>query len=187
MNTTRHALFLPVSREAKFDGKTAIDTFFWRMGDLIQAAVIFAGMRWFAVDAFDFATLNLLLALGWIALAYGIGRRYATLAKTTVLNVAPEVRHGIPDLSLPPGDVVRCHIDIDTFADADPGDVLALRAQQADGSPLPPWLIFDPERRRFAGVVPDQPGREWWIELIASDVDGSEVRLRFVIRCDPAA
>ena len=37
MNTTRHALFLPVDRDAKYEGKTAIDTFFWRVGDLIQA------------------------------------------------------------------------------------------------------------------------------------------------------
>jgi AAA family ATP:ADP antiporter len=187
MNTTRQALFLPVSREAKYDGKTAIDTFFWRLGDLIQAGVIFGGMRWFAADAFDFATLNLVLAVGWIALAYWIGRRYAGLARTTVLNVAPEVRHSIPDLRLPPGDVVHCYIDVDTFADADPGDVLALKARQADGRPLPGWLIFDPERRRFAGVVPDHPDQVWLIEVIASDVDGSEVSCRFTIRCDPAA
>ncbi len=37
MNTTRQALFLPVDRDSKYDGKTAIDTFFWRFGDLIQA------------------------------------------------------------------------------------------------------------------------------------------------------
>jgi AAA family ATP:ADP antiporter len=30
MNTTRHALFLPVDRDAKYEGKTAIDSFFWR-------------------------------------------------------------------------------------------------------------------------------------------------------------
>ena len=32
-NTVRHALFLPTSREAKYKAKTAIDTFFWRLGD----------------------------------------------------------------------------------------------------------------------------------------------------------
>ena len=37
MNTTRQALFLPVDRDSKYDGKTAIDTFFCRFGDLIQA------------------------------------------------------------------------------------------------------------------------------------------------------
>jgi AAA family ATP:ADP antiporter len=37
-NTARHALFLPTSREAKYKGKQLIDTFFWRAGDVIQAA-----------------------------------------------------------------------------------------------------------------------------------------------------
>ena len=37
MNTTRQALFLPVDRDSKYDGKMAIDTFFWRFGDLVQA------------------------------------------------------------------------------------------------------------------------------------------------------
>ena len=30
MNTTRQALFLPVDRDSKYEGKMAIDTFFWR-------------------------------------------------------------------------------------------------------------------------------------------------------------
>ena len=42
-NTTRHALFLPTSREAKYKAKQAIDSFFWRAGDLLQAGVVFVG------------------------------------------------------------------------------------------------------------------------------------------------
>ena len=63
MNTTRHALFLPVDRDAKYEGKTAIDTFFWRVGDLIQAGVVFAGLHWLDWTAANFALLNLALAL----------------------------------------------------------------------------------------------------------------------------
>ena len=38
---------VPASRpDAKYEGKTAIDTFFWRIGDLIQAGVVFAGLHW---------------------------------------------------------------------------------------------------------------------------------------------
>ena len=37
------------SRDAKYEGKTAIDTFFWRFGDLIQAGVVFAGLNWLAL------------------------------------------------------------------------------------------------------------------------------------------
>ena len=42
-NTTRHALFLPTSREAKYKAKQAIDSFFVRAGDLLQAGVVFVG------------------------------------------------------------------------------------------------------------------------------------------------
>jgi AAA family ATP:ADP antiporter len=69
MNTTRQALFLPVSRDAKYEGKTAIDTFFWRFGDLIQAAVVFAGLHWLQWSTSQFAMLNLVLALVWLGLA----------------------------------------------------------------------------------------------------------------------
>ena len=76
MNTTRHALFLPVDRDAKYEGKTAIDTFFWRVGDLIQAGVVFAGLHWLDWTA-AIALLNLALALVWIGLAFAIGREFA--------------------------------------------------------------------------------------------------------------
>ena len=64
MNTTRQALFLPVDRDAKYDGKTAIDTFFWRFGDLIQAVAVYVGLNHLHWSASQFAVLNLLLALG---------------------------------------------------------------------------------------------------------------------------
>jgi ATP:ADP antiporter, AAA family len=183
MNTTRQALFLPVSRAAKYDGKTAIDTFFWRIGDLVQAGFVFAGVRLLGLGAYDFATLNFFLALMWILLALWIGRRYVRLASEYVLNVAPEVRRPIPDLDLRPGEAVRYTIDGDTFFDADPGDVLRLNARLVDGGDLPAWLRFDAARRHFHGIVPDDGEFVLSIEVIASDVDGSEVSSSFEVRC----
>ena len=88
MNTARHAMFLPLSRAKKFGGKTAIDTFFWRIGDLIQAAVIYAGLNWLGFDIEHFALLNTLLALAWIIVAVHIGRGYAerVSARTTPIQ-----------------------------------------------------------------------------------------------------
>jgi AAA family ATP:ADP antiporter len=42
-NTARHALFLPTTREAKYKAKAAIDTFFWRVGDMLQAGFVLVG------------------------------------------------------------------------------------------------------------------------------------------------
>ena len=42
-NTARQALFLPTSREAKYKAKAAIDAFFMRFGDVLQAGIVYAG------------------------------------------------------------------------------------------------------------------------------------------------
>ncbi len=74
-NTTRHALFLPTSREAKYKAKQAIDSFFWRAGDLLQAGVVFLGTR-LAFGLRDYALLNLLFVGVWLVIVAGIAREY---------------------------------------------------------------------------------------------------------------
>ncbi len=103
MNTTRQALFLPTDRDSKYDGKTAIDTFFWRFGDLITAVGVYVGLNLLAWKAHHFALLNLLLSLAWIALAVAMGRGYTRKAQENMTNVAPEAVDPIPDLQLAPG------------------------------------------------------------------------------------
>ena len=76
MNTTRHALYLPLPEAHKFEGKTAIETFFWRLGDLIQAAVVFAGLHWFDFGMREFAMLNIFLGVVWLGVAVKVGREY---------------------------------------------------------------------------------------------------------------
>jgi AAA family ATP:ADP antiporter len=74
-NTARQALFLPVSREAKYKAKAAIDSFFWRFGDVLQAGVVYAGTALgFALSAF--AALNLAFTGLWIVLAAALARDY---------------------------------------------------------------------------------------------------------------
>jgi AAA family ATP:ADP antiporter len=75
-NTARHALFLPTSREAKFKAKQAIDALCWRIGDVLQAAVVFAGVR-LAFGVREFALLNEALVAVWVCIAVAIYREYA--------------------------------------------------------------------------------------------------------------
>jgi TLC ATP/ADP transporter len=75
-NTVRHVLYLPLPESHKFEGKTTIDTFFWRFGDVAQAGVIFVGLNWFGFDLQEFALLNMALVLVWIAVSVKIGQRY---------------------------------------------------------------------------------------------------------------
>jgi AAA family ATP:ADP antiporter len=74
-NTARHALFLPASREAKYKAKAAIDTFFWRVGDMLQAVVVLAG-TWLAFTTSNFAWVNIVLVGVWLVLITGIYREH---------------------------------------------------------------------------------------------------------------
>jgi AAA family ATP:ADP antiporter len=78
-NTTRHALFLPTSREAKYNAKQAIDAFFVRTGDLLQAGVVFVGTELLALTVRSFALVNVVLVGVWLALAVGIAREHRKL------------------------------------------------------------------------------------------------------------
>ncbi len=65
-NTTKQALWLPTSREAKYKAKQAVDSFFVRSGDVLQAGIVFIGER-LLLTVPAFAAINLVLVGGWLA------------------------------------------------------------------------------------------------------------------------
>ena len=75
------------------------------------------------------------------------------LAATTAVTDGPFVSAPIPDQSATPGTSFSYAMPTGTFADADT-PVLTYTATQADGSPLPGWLAFDPATGTFSGVPP---------------------------------
>jgi AAA family ATP:ADP antiporter len=77
MNTARHALYLPLPAAHKYEGKLTVETLFWRLGDLLQAGMIFAGLHWLGFGVSQFAWLNALLALVWLLVAMRLGGLYA--------------------------------------------------------------------------------------------------------------
>ena len=81
-NTTRNALYLPTSRDAKYKAKQANDTFFVRFGDVLSAGVVFAGTTWLGFAARQFALVNVGLIVVWLILAVAIGKRYRQLTQT---------------------------------------------------------------------------------------------------------
>jgi ATP:ADP antiporter, AAA family len=81
-NTTKQALWLPTSREAKYKAKQAVDSFFMRAGDVIQAGVVYAGER-IALAVPGFAAVNLVLVGGWLAVAAGLNANLRKQARQT--------------------------------------------------------------------------------------------------------
>ncbi|HEV7371322.1 MAG TPA: hypothetical protein VGO20_19650, partial [Arenibaculum sp.] len=72
------------------------------------------------------------------------------------------------------------------FAHSDPSQTVTVEARQADGSPLPAWLRFDPASGTFVGEPPaGEEGIE--VEVIARDANGAEASVRFELRLDGSA
>lgn len=81
-NTSRNALYLPTSREAKYKAKQANDTFFVRFGDMMSGGIVFAGTTWLGFAPRHFAIVNVALVVVWLMLAVAIGRRFHQLSGT---------------------------------------------------------------------------------------------------------
>jgi AAA family ATP:ADP antiporter len=79
MNTAKQMVWLPTSREEKYKAKQATDTFFVRTGDLLSAAVVFAGTQWLALTARGFALANLVFVAAWIGLGVMLLRHHRRL------------------------------------------------------------------------------------------------------------
>ncbi len=77
LNTTRSALLLPTSRDEKYQAKTAIDTLFFRLGDLLSTLSVFIGLRLFEDARMQFVWLILVLCATMTLVAWLIGREYS--------------------------------------------------------------------------------------------------------------
>jgi AAA family ATP:ADP antiporter len=81
-NTAKQALWLPTSRVAKYKAKQAVDSFFMRAGDVVQAGIVFVGERLaFTVPAF--AVVNVVMALGWIGIVAALNPAYRAQIDST--------------------------------------------------------------------------------------------------------
>jgi AAA family ATP:ADP antiporter len=80
-NTVRHALFLPTSRDAKYKGKAAIDTFFFRFADVLAGlGVVYVLVHVVGAGVRGFAIVNLALTIAWLAIVARAGKLHDRLA-----------------------------------------------------------------------------------------------------------
>jgi AAA family ATP:ADP antiporter len=78
-NTVRQMLFLPCTPEQKYSAKQAIDSFFFRAGDVLSALTVLVGTEVVPLGTTGFAAVNVALAVAWVALAWQVGRTYRGL------------------------------------------------------------------------------------------------------------
>ncbi len=81
LNTTKQMLYLPMTRQEKYEARAAIDSFGQRVGDLIQAGIVFAGLNLFHFVFKGFISMVIVFALFNVILAYLILRERRRLIK----------------------------------------------------------------------------------------------------------
>ncbi len=81
MNTARQMIWLPTSREQKYKGKQAADTFVVRFGDMLSGGLVYVGTAIFHFSLQRFAIANLFLCLLWLAVGVLLLRQYRALSR----------------------------------------------------------------------------------------------------------
>lgn len=78
-NTLRNMLWLPTTREMKYQAKQAVDTFFVRMGDVSSALLVYLGSELLGLEVRGFALIAVVFIAGWLVLALAIGQEHRRL------------------------------------------------------------------------------------------------------------
>ena len=78
--TTGQALFLPTSREAKYKALNAVETFFWRAGDMLSGLSIFVMVGLLSFSVRPTAIVNLAVVGIWLVLAVYLSRENRRLS-----------------------------------------------------------------------------------------------------------
>jgi AAA family ATP:ADP antiporter len=179
--TTRHALFLPVSREEKYVGKHTIDTFFFRVGDVLSGSFVYLASAVVGVSLVGFVTVNIVLAGILLLLSRAIGRRHTSNAAEKLNNMAPVVGTPPQDVFVPAGELTELAIEPETFVDPDVGDALKYHAFAGYSQRLPGWVKFDGLNRRFEFTPPMSSAGSLRIRIVARDFDGLEADVSFTV------
>jgi len=87
-NTVQQVLFLPTTRDEKYKAKQAIDTFFWRGGDVMSAVTVFVGTVLLTLSVSQFAIINIVLVAAWLTIAVMIAREHRRLVPDDAAVVA---------------------------------------------------------------------------------------------------
>ncbi|MBF0395038.1 MAG: putative Ig domain-containing protein, partial [Alphaproteobacteria bacterium] len=90
------------------------------------------------------------------------------------------VNRGMSDVAASGGSI-KFDVPMDAFAHTDANASVVLEARQADGSPLPSWLQFDPATGQFTGEPPPGAG-DVQVRVTARDSQGRQAEAAFRIQ-----
>jgi Ca2+-binding RTX toxin-like protein len=103
----------------------------------------------------------------------------------TNVNEAPTVASVISNQTTTAGSAFSYQLASNTFTDVDAGDTLTYSATQANGSPLPSWLSFNPATRTFTGTPTKSNAGNLNIQVRATDKAGASVSTPLNLTVNP--
>jgi AAA family ATP:ADP antiporter len=177
--TTRHALFLPVTREEKYIAKNTIDTFFFRVGDVLSGGFIYLVAGLLGVGVLGFIQANIVFAAVMFLAVWAISQRHRGVVRENLKNAPPILFAPLGDLMIPAGKVTHLQLRADTFIDPDLGDALRYEARAHGGGCLPDWVRFDALTRNFQFNPPSGSAGSLHIRVVARDYDGLHTEASF--------
>ena len=181
-NTTKNALYLPLAREEKYVAKTTIDTFVFRLGDLVQFGAIFLGTKYFLWQIYELIWLNLLLSVLMLIVCFKISRTYKNQYEQVHIGTAPQLIGEIAPYELCSGWKMRGKIPEDIFYDPDPGDALKYFLTTIDNKKLPRWILFDRHNLHITFTPPAGTSGELSLKLRVTDADELGCEAEFDVR-----
>ncbi len=131
-------------------------------------------LRFVGQQALDFETLadpNLHLL---VRVSDSASQQRSTSAQMTVrvgdVNERPVLVESLVDQTSHAYVPLGFALPFGAFRDEDAGDVLTIRAELTDGSPLPGWLRFDAPTMAFTGNPTDAEAGTWGVRVVAEDL-----------------
>ena len=101
---------------------------------------------------------------------------HVTLRNT---NDAPEAARAIADQQATEDAIFSFAVPADAFRDIDLGDALSFTATLVNGDPLPDWLAFDGQSRRFSGTPANGDVGSLQVRVTATDLAGEQASQAF--------
>lgn len=127
------------------------------------------------LDALDDDALQRILGVA----GFGVTPQTITIVEP---NRAPSLDQPVGDLIALEDSALEFTVPANTFSDADMGDALAFTVSRRDGSPLPPWLSFDPGTQTFSGTPSNDDVGAVDVAITATDSGGLSASDAFQIQ-----
>ncbi|WP_251359267.1 ATP translocase [Kangiella sp. TOML190] len=180
-NTSRHALFLNISREEKYLSKNTIDSFFYRFGDLLYGGTIALTVGLFALDIKLVIGIAVVLSLMSLWVAFQIKVKKKQDKQNAEPNRPPTLAYPLQPQAVISGQKTILTLPENTFEDPDLGDSLRYSIKAVDGHALPKWCKFNNTTMALSVRPPEGLRQELKIEIMATDYDGLTATTLLVI------